>query len=60
MNKYKIITLGCKVNTYESNAIAQSLVKDGYIEAIEFSSDFFNIGVQWHPEISYDFDDNSL
>lgn len=33
--------------------------EDGYIEAIELSSDFFNIGVQWHPEISYSFDGNS-
>ena len=33
MKKYKIITLGCKVNTYESNAIAEKLIKDGYVEA---------------------------
>ena len=33
--------------------------EDGLIEAIEFPSNTFNIGVQWHPEISYDFDDNS-
>lgn len=32
---------------------------DGLIEAIEFPSDTFNIGVQWHPEISYSFDENS-
>lgn len=33
--------------------------KDGLIEAIEYPSSTFNIGVQWHPEISYSFDDNS-
>lgn len=32
---------------------------DGLMEAIEFPSDTFNIGVQWHPEISYSFDENS-
>ena len=32
---------------------------DGVIEAIEYPSDVFNIGIQWHPEISYEFDDNS-
>ena len=32
---------------------------DGLIEAIEYSKDNFNIGIQWHPEISYEFDDNS-
>ena len=33
MKKYKIITLGCKVNTYESNAIAEKLIADGMVEA---------------------------
>lgn len=33
--------------------------EDGLIEGIEYPSDTFNIGVQWHPEISYEFDDNS-
>ncbi len=33
MKKYKIITLGCKVNTYESNAIAEKLINEGYCEA---------------------------
>ncbi len=32
---------------------------DGIIEAIEYPGDTFNIGVQWHPEISYQFDNNS-
>lgn len=33
--------------------------EDDYIEAIELKDKKFIIGVQWHPEISYDFDDNS-
>ncbi len=33
--------------------------EDGYIEAIELKGKKFVMGVQWHPEISYDFDDNS-
>lgn len=32
---------------------------DGLIEGIEYPGNTFNIGVQWHPEISYDFDENS-
>ena len=30
--KFKIITLGCKVNTYESNVMRDVLINDGYIE----------------------------
>lgn len=30
--------------------------EDGVIEAIEFCSDTFNMGIQWHPEISYEAD----
>lgn len=33
--------------------------EDGLIEGMEYRGDSFNIGVQWHPEISYEFDDNS-
>ena len=33
--------------------------EDGIIEAIELKDKDFVIGVQWHPEISYDFDDSS-
>lgn len=32
---------------------------DGLIEAIEYPSDTFNIGVQWHPEKMLDFDESS-
>lgn len=40
---------------YETTAVSQ----DGIIEALEYPSTFFNMGVQWHPEVSYDFDNNS-
>lgn len=30
--KFKIITLGCKVNTYESNFMAEELLNEGYVE----------------------------
>lgn len=39
------------------NTVAYS--EDGLIEAIEYPGNFFNMGIQWHPEISYDFDDDS-
>jgi putative glutamine amidotransferase len=32
---------------------------DGYIEGIEIPSLKFHLGIQWHPEISYDFDEDS-
>lgn len=43
-------------NEYLS-VIARS--SDGIIEGIEFKDKDFIVGIQWHPEISYDFDDNS-
>lgn len=42
-------------NIYETTVLSE----DGIIEGIEYSTDTFNIGVQWHPEISYEFDDSS-
>lgn len=33
--------------------------EDGLVEGLEYPGNFFNIGLQWHPEISYDFDENS-
>ena len=33
--------------------------EDDYIEGIEFKDKKFILGLQWHPEISYDFDENS-
>lgn len=35
MKKYKIFTLGCKVNTYESQVMKELLEKDGYVSASE-------------------------
>ena len=40
---------------YDVSAISE----DGYIEGLELRNKTFNLGIQWHPEISYDFDDNS-
>ena len=39
------------------DVIARS--EDNYIEAIEMKNKKFIMGVQFHPEISYDFDDDS-
>ena len=33
--KFKIITLGCKVNTYESNSISDTLLANGYEKALD-------------------------
>ena len=33
--KFKIITLGCKVNTYESNSISDILLANGYEKALD-------------------------
>lgn len=33
--------------------------EDGYIEGIELPNKKFHMGIQWHPEISYEFDDDS-
>lgn len=41
--KFKIITLGCKVNTYESNAITDMFVNDGYIETKDNDADIYVI-----------------
>ena len=36
-----------------------AISEDNIIEGIELSDKKFILGIQWHPEISYDFDDNS-
>ena len=41
------------------NVLVNAYSEDGYIEGVEISGKRFILGVQWHPEISYDFDDNS-
>lgn len=54
------------VNSFHNYHVLQNHIyhtvaysEDGLIEAIEFPTKTFNLGVQWHPEISYDFDDDS-
>lgn len=42
-----------------SNLFTVGMSEDGFIEAIELEDKDFVVGVQWHPEISYDFDSNS-
>lgn len=41
--KFKIITLGCKVNTYESNVMRDILINNNYIEAIDSLADIYII-----------------
>ena len=36
-----------------------AISEDNIIEGIELEGKRFILGIQWHPEISYDFDDNS-
>lgn len=41
--KFYIYTLGCKVNTYESNVIKDKLINNGYIESSEDDADIYII-----------------
>ena len=41
--KFYIYTLGCKVNTYESNVMKDKLINSGYIEGKEDNSDIYII-----------------
>ena len=47
-----------KVNV-ENEYLVNALSEEGYVEGIELKDKKFNIGIQWHPEISYDFDEDS-
>lgn len=42
-------------NDYKISAYSE----DGYIEGIELIDKTFHVGIQWHPEISYNFDEDS-
>lgn len=44
-----------------SNEIYKTVARseDGIIEAIEYPSKTFNMGVQWHPEKMYDYDEDA-
>ena len=41
--KFYIYTLGCKVNTYESNVMKDKLLNNGYIEGSQNDSDIYII-----------------
>ena len=41
--RFYIYTLGCKVNTYESNVMRDKLLNNGYIEGKEDNSDIYII-----------------
>ena len=41
--KFYIYTLGCKVNTYESNVMRDKLLNKGYIEGTEEDSNIYII-----------------
>ena len=64
---YKIIGKDeIMVNSYHrfhalenDNVVVNAYSEDGLIEGVEISNKKFILGVQWHPEISYKFDDNS-
>ena len=64
---YKIIGQEeIEVNSFHNYHATQNYIyktvaysEDGLIEAIEYPSDTFNIGVQWHPEKMCDFDESS-
>lgn len=43
----------------DNGYVVSGVSSDGYIEGIELPNQKFHVGVQWHPEISYDFDENS-
>lgn len=36
-----------------------AISEDGFIEGIEMKDKKFHLGIQWHPEISYEFDSDS-
>lgn len=65
---YEIIGLEeIPVNSYHDYHIeditddlsVSALSEDGFIEGVEIPSKTFIVGIQWHPEISYEFDINS-
>lgn len=47
------------IEDVDSELVINAISEDGIIEGVEFPNNTFIMGVQWHPEISYDFDDNS-
>ena len=45
--KFKMFTLGCKVNAYESDALKELFLKKGFQEGIDCSND-------WQPQRATD------
>ncbi len=45
--------------TVNNKYIVNATSKDGFIEGIELPDQKFHIGIQWHPDISYNFDSNA-
>ena len=43
MKKFKIFTLGCKVNAYESEALAQLFIKEGYIDGKDYLNEEIDV-----------------
>ena len=39
MGTFKIVTLGCKVNSYESQAMKEMLIKNNYVESKDKTAD---------------------
>ena len=58
--RFDVLTLFPElIQSHLDFSIMKRASEDGVIEAIEYPGDYFNIGIQWHPEISYEFDENS-
>ena len=61
LNKKEIMVNSFHRQTVENNDsfTVSAIDENNVIEGIEVKNTDFIIGVQWHPEISYSFDDNS-
>lgn len=47
------------VENNSNDLLINAISEDGFIEGVELPNKSFVMGLQWHPEISYDFDVNS-
>ncbi len=61
LNKEEIEINSFHSKTVNENSIYQTTARsiDGCIEAIEYPTNTFNIGLQWHPEYMVEYDDNA-
>ena len=56
MNTFFITTLGCKVNSYEIDAIKDELINNGYVYTNELEADYIIIGESvMRPKKSYSY-----